>query len=429
MKLTRQTPRGSVATSRRREERNEHRVELDKNTDESREPGVQVRGSIINDVWEAAQRTVKLIQTSGETRERREKVHGRVSSRPELCAVNKADGKSQEKVSHFQLVLAELKAKTQARTQSKHAVQEMILKHEGSPVSNSPCSQYGSEIQEDNESPFVEEGKAFSSSSDQGSPTSLRTWINKTGIFQKGSLVSERFQFGAISLPRRKAQNRTPPRLPTQMFKTRRNNNTSDDEFSSSINNRRHLRFEKDSSSPRKLTRFNLPFKKKNTEIDRRSKSLGYLELQDGIHLKEGVDYESIDDCSDTQLAREVKYLLVTMASCERRLVGLRMETERNTADLRSEVRRLNDVVESITHYQELRYRSLLDDIQENQRTLGQIESGLDYLLSSLNRCRGSVFQKKLYRLMWFLLDHTIASLLTLVQIFTTFYSRYRFKK
>lgn len=429
MKLTRQTLRASTPASKRKEERNELCNESYKlNTDEKKEPAVQARGNIIHDVWDATQRTLKLIQTTSEGRERGEKGSGRVPSRHELNGVGRADGKSQEKGSHFQLVLAELKAKTRARTQGKHAVQEVISKYEGSPVSASPSSRYDCEVQEENESPFLEKEKALSSSSDQGSPTSLKTWFNKTGMFQRGTYAAERFPFGAIQFPRRKAQNRTPPRLSTQMFKTRKNNNTSDDELTS-LSNRRHLWFEKDPSSPRKVTRFNLPFKRKNTGMDRRSKSLGYFELQGGLRYEEGMDYESIDNCSDAQLAHEIKCLLVTMTSCEQRLVGLRMETEKNTIDLRSEVCRLNEVVENITHHQELRYRGLLDDIQENQRTLGQIESGFDYLLSSMNRPRGSLLQNKLYRLMWFLLDHTIASLLTFVQISTTFYSRYRFKK
>lgn len=426
MKLNRQTPRGSIAAGRRRDERSGPHTESNKNnTDEKKESAIQIRGNIIHDVWEATQRTVKLIRTVSETRERGEQVPGKTVPRPDPVALGKAGGKSQEKGNHFQFVLAELKAKTRAKTQSRHANQDVVLKLDGSPMSTSPVSRHGRESQDENQSPCLVEGKAFSSSSDQGSPMSVRAWFNKGGMFQKVTTGTERFQFGAIQVSRRKAQNRTPPRLPTQMFRGKKTNNTSDDEITS--NNRRHLWFE-NLGSPRKVARFNLPFKKKNAGIDK-SKSLGYFELHGGVHFNDGVDYESMDNSSDYQLTRQIKGLLMTMTSCEQKLASLRMETKKNTSDLRSEVRRLNEVVESITHHQALRYRGLLDDIQENQRTLGHIESGFDYLLSIMNRPRGSMFQNKLYRFVWFLLDQTVASLLILVQISTTFYSRYRFKK
>lgn len=437
-KVHRTSPR---VPSKRRREKAETVPISNKSSQDEKEQGFNFRGNVVQDIWDATQRTVKLMKPDGGNRAQGVVEEETNSEQVKDISTNEASFSSigcstrkgtrntpNERKPHFQVVMSELKSKTKTRNNHRDAFAGLFSKDKESPTTiHEGFSSGGEGHVEKIGVPLHFCENAFLECSEQGTPASIKNWLSKATIFQKGSPVSEIFQFASTPNPRRPFLTISPGNR-----STRAGNGTQDfmEERDYSGPCRSSRREADTSAHPRKGNRLIRPFRRKGAfEILKRSRSVGNFSFQLDQLFDDCVDFEPIDSTPGPRLVAQVHELLRVMDLSEENLTNLRIQGERNTFQLRSEIRRLNNMVLSMAHTQELRYRSLIDSFHENYRTLGQVESGLDYFLTLMNREKRSSIRHRFSRCIWFFLDHTVASLLTIVYVITSIYSHYRFKR
>lgn len=437
-KIHRTSPR---VPSKRRREKFESVPVSNKSLQDEKEQCFNFRGNVVQEIWVATQRTVKLIKpengnrTQGVGEEETDSEHAKDIVTNEAlfssigCIARKGIRNTpNERKSHFQVVMSELKSKTKTKNNGRDTFAGRFSKEKESPTAiHGRFSSGGEERQETIGGPLHFSENAFLESPEQGTPGNIKTWLSKAVIFQKGSPASERFQFASTQHPKRPFLTISPGNRSTRAV-----NGTQDlMEEGNHSGPCGTCRREGDiGSHPRKENMLIRPFRRKGAfEVLRRSRSVGNFSFQLDQLFDDRVDFEPIDQIPDRRLVTQIQELLRVLDVSETHLSNLRIQGERNTFELRSEIRRLNHMVISTTHTQELRYGSLIDSIHENYRTLGQVESGFDYFLTLMNREKRSSIRHRFSRCIWFFLDHTVASLLTIVYVTTSIYSHYRFKR
>lgn len=444
-KLGKNTNRASprLPSKRRREKSETGTASTSKNCHDAKENGSNVRGNMVQGIWEATQRTVKLIKPESVSRVG-DSVHDETKSgQVGVCATTKDESYSSmgciarrgarntptERKNHFQVVMAELKYKSRPKNGSKDPFVGSFKEKESPTAINCMSSSEGEDVERMRVPLNIFDNSVLSPPC-HGTSGNVKNWLSKATIFQKGPSPSERSLHALTTTPRRPFRNISPgPRtshLPSAYTDidgliglrsdsgTPMNPESEDDAYL-------HIR---------RGSRFIRPFRRKGGfEVFKRSWSLGQVNYDIDALFDENFDREPPDVAPDTRMVEQVHELLRVMDVSEDNLANLRIQGERNSFELRSEIRRLNQMIISMTHTQELRYCSLLDSLHENCRTLGQVESGFDYFLTIMNRQKRSSIGHRSSRWLLFFLDHIVASLLTIVYVITRVYSHYRFKR
>lgn len=395
----------------------------------AREQNSNVRGNVVQDIWVATQKTIRMIKAEGLNKEQGniratdcpgiDKAHisGKDWLTSSTSSASRRSGQtgSMERRNHFHLVMKELKFRSRLRQGGKEHIVHSKVDLNSSPtaIQGLPSSGRINEVHGDR---ILLEPLGNSA---RNTPTleasgSAKSWLPRTQMVQKSTSTPEVEaginEEGISSKKNCTDQPWTITGLPGL------SSICDGYEFVPSYHiTRRHGRIHEKKWSEGTLKK-------------------GFLAQYDSpISFKFHDEHtgDPLDSSLDVQnrLLKEVRELLRVMDESENSLMNLRVKTERNSCDLRSEIRQLNQLIVSMTQTQELHFHRLLDSLQENCRTLAQVESGFDYFLSLMNRQKRYSFGSRPSRWVLFLLDHTVASILTLVYVFSSIYTHFRSKE
>lgn len=368
------------------------------------------RGNVVQDVWEVTQRKVKLMKAGTAQRQRDQrdtlvddrncdiKEPGTSASKRSRSRRDFAgDGKNQ-----FQIVMDEVKARSKARIISKELANES---KGGSPTTIQTPDSFprpdidGNREEHDNWAPDEER---IAGCSGGVSPPSGKNWLAKTAMFPKALLnVGQRRSFQLRRDLPQAVQSK-------QGVKPRNDNGQTGNLHNQSTSNRRLFRFGADQNAiPRKGGRLGFQFKRKDDMVSiMKSKSIGVLAFRSDSLFNDEYSFHVEDrDSDNVQLDAQVQDLVVSLSRCQRMLDRVREEASKNRAELRSEVDRLNQIISTFSSTQEIRYRGLLDSLNDNARTLGHVESSFDHFSSLLNRLTRSTAQAQLMKVTFFLVN------------------------
>lgn len=394
------------------------------------------RGSVVQDVWEATQRTVKLRRAIGGNKNKEQGEDSDTKDMlPEAICPSKRNCSQRntcsEKRNQFQLVMDEFKAKTKARINSKDDIGEA---NKSSPTCVE-ATPFGTEHDTEQSVSLDEDCVTDNLRENEGS-RGTRNWIQVGGIFQK---TRPKSSVDPTDIALRSFQFRK--QMPENMSSQKGGGATASGgegaaetlkkSDNAPVSARRLFRFGLDQGPTyRKGARVALSMKRREVStVVQRSRSIGALSFRTMGPLDEednGALPRSNLKSSDTLLAAQIHELVEALNECQQKLTRVRMEADRNRSELRSEVYRLKEVISSFSQTQELQYRSLLSGLDENYRTLGHVESSFDYFSSLLNRFKRSTFQYQLKHITFFLLDRFVAASLALVHGATAFYCQLR---
>lgn len=102
---------------------------------------------------------------------------------------------------------------------------------------------------------------------------------------------------------------------------------------------------------------------------------------------------ETLESTHLTRLREQVQSLRAALLRSEHELSQLKAQTSHYRQEMRSKLRRLSTAHSCLHDAQELRFRSALDALNDNQKVLGYVESSFDHVLSVIgsgrNKCPG----------------------------------------
>lgn len=172
------------------------------------------------------------------------------------------------------------------------------------------------------------------------------------------------------------------------------------------------------------------PDRKKRTQIMRRARSWNHLEH----HTEDApsqIPSETDDSIQLMRLNEQVRNLKIALLRSEQELSQLRIQTAHHRQETKAKLKRLSTAHTSLRDAQELRFRSALDVLNDNQKILGYVESNFDYVLSIVGsgrrRCPG--LRGHFIGALRYLGDNTIELGFKIVRIATGLYARLKRKE